>query len=81
MYKIYKTVADIDSLCTGYGSSLLKRTPPGPKIPLSELLSNVPKDGLDLASKLLVFNPNKRLTAAQALKHPYVVRYKCFSTI
>ena len=39
-----------------------------------ELLPNAPADGIDLLRRLLHFNPEKRLTAAQALKHPYVLR-------
>lgn len=43
--------------------------------PLDELLLDVPADALDLLHSLLQFNPDKRLTAEQALKHPYVKRY------
>ena len=49
---------------------------PRPQVPLGDLLQpSVPPDGLDLLCRLLVFNPDKRLTAAQALQHPYVSRY------
>lgn len=49
---------------------------PRPQVPLGDLLQpSVPPDGLDLVCRLLVFNPDKRLTAAQALQHPYVSRY------
>jgi len=43
--------------------------------PLDELLIDVSPDALDLLHALLQFNPDKRLTAEQALKHPYVKRY------
>ena len=43
--------------------------------PLDELLIDVPTDAADLLHALLHFNPDKRLTAEQALKHPYVKRY------
>lgn len=46
-------------------------------MPLDELLPpSVPPDALDLLKGLLVFNPDKRLTAEQALQHPYVARYR-----
>lgn len=38
-------------------------------------MGNVPDDALDLVRKLLRFNPDKRMTAEQALKHPYVRRF------
>lgn len=38
----------------------------------TDLLSKIDdKTAVDLINKLLEFNPNKRLTAAQALKHEY----------
>ena len=41
--------------------------------PLSALLpADTPPDAVDLVTKLLVFNPARRLTAEQALRHPYV---------
>ena len=39
-----------------------------------DCLPGASEDCLDLLNKLLQFNPDKRLSAIQALKHPYVVR-------
>ncbi|KEG14893.1 putative mitogen-activated protein kinase 5, putative,protein kinase [Trypanosoma grayi] len=39
--------------------------------PLEQVLVALPPDGLDLVTKLLVFEPSKRLTALQALQHPF----------
>ncbi|KAJ6661537.1 hypothetical protein lerEdw1_014447 [Lerista edwardsae] len=36
-----------------------------------------PEEALDLLKRLLVFNPEKRLTAEEALEHPYVHRFHC----
>lgn len=43
-----------------------------PRVPLRVLLASAPADAVDLLEKLLVLNPHKRLTAEQALEHPYV---------
>lgn len=32
-------------------------------------------EAVDLLSKMLVFNPHKRLTASQCLEHPYLAEY------
>nr|CAD7398766.1 unnamed protein product [Timema poppensis] len=69
------TTEDVENVCTGYGSSLLQRAPAGPRRPLTELLKDSTPDALDLVTKLLVFHPHKRLTASEALMHPYVHRF------
>ena len=43
--------------------------------PLEELIPAAPPDGLDLLKLLLQFNPEKRLTAEEALNHPYVSKF------
>lgn len=49
-----------------------------PRQTLDALLpANTPPDALDLIRRLLVFAPDKRLSAAQALRHPYVQRFHC----
>ncbi|EPY39232.1 mitogen-activated protein kinase 5 [Angomonas deanei] len=40
--------------------------------PLSHLLSSLPKEGLDLVNKMLAFEPKNRITAADALRHPFL---------
>lgn len=46
-----------------------------PRQTLDTLLpSDTPPEALDLLRRLLVFAPDKRLSAAQALQHPYVQR-------
>ncbi|KAE8743961.1 hypothetical protein FOCC_FOCC009424, partial [Frankliniella occidentalis] len=70
------TPADLACVCPGYGSSLFTRAPAGPRLPLTELLRGSPVEGVDLVCRLLVLNPFKRLTAEQALEHPYVARFR-----
>ena len=36
---------------------------------------DVPSDAIDLLSRMLQFNPTKRITIAEALKHPYLTQF------
>lgn len=44
---------------------------------LEALLPGAPPDGLDLLRGLLIFDPRRRLSAEQALRHPYVAAFAC----
>lgn len=44
---------------------------PSPCSPLELLFSATSPDAIDLLKQLLIFNPNKRITCENALKHPY----------
>uniref|UniRef100_A0A8D3A7R3 Mitogen-activated protein kinase 15 n=1 Tax=Scophthalmus maximus TaxID=52904 RepID=A0A8D3A7R3_SCOMX len=67
---------DILAIKSEYGSSVIQRMLLKPQVPLEDLLQpSMPPDALDLLRGLLVFNPDKRLTAEQALQHPYVARF------
>uniref|UniRef100_A0AAQ6AMM7 Mitogen-activated protein kinase 15 n=1 Tax=Amphiprion ocellaris TaxID=80972 RepID=A0AAQ6AMM7_AMPOC len=67
---------DVLAIKSEYGSSVIQRMLLKPQVPLQDLLHpSVPPDALDLLRGLLVFNPDKRLTAEQALQHPYVARF------
>ncbi|XP_028316395.1 mitogen-activated protein kinase 15 [Gouania willdenowi] len=67
---------DILAIKSEYGSAVVQRMLLKPQVPLEDLLQpSVPPDALDLLKGLLVFNPDKRLTAEQALQHPYVARF------
>lgn len=47
------------------------------RVTFEEILpASTPLPALDLLKKLLVFNPDKRLTAEEALQHPYVKRWE-----
>lgn len=50
---------------------LPKRDP----IPLTERFKNVDPQAVDLLSKMLVFDPKRRITAAEALEHPYFAEF------
>ncbi|XP_078036412.1 mitogen-activated protein kinase 15 isoform X1 [Augochlora pura] len=69
------TKEDLLSVCAGYGSNLLEKTPNGPRRSLRDLLPDVSEKALHLISNLIVFNPNRRLTAVEALEHAYVANF------
>ncbi|CAK1590938.1 unnamed protein product [Parnassius mnemosyne] len=68
---------DITSVCSGYGSSLIREQAASSSgaASLVSLLSCAPRDAADLVNRLLVFNPAKRLSAARALDHEYVAKF------
>lgn len=66
---------DLLALGSGCNISVLQHLGSRPRQTLDALLPpDTPPDALDLLSRLLVFAPHKRLSAAQALQHPYVQR-------
>ncbi|XP_058436809.1 mitogen-activated protein kinase 15 isoform X7 [Marmota monax] len=70
------TQEDLRALGAGYSCTLLHLLGSRPQQSLDDILPpGTPRDALDLLRKLLVFAPSKRLSAAQALQHPYVRRF------
>ncbi|XP_071807214.1 extracellular signal-regulated kinase 2-like isoform X2 [Asterias amurensis] len=70
------TKADKDAIDSNYVSSILDKASVRHRQSFEDVLPNAPADGIDLLRRLLHFNPEKRLTAEQALKHPYVLRFQ-----
>lgn len=64
-------------MCCGYGRGLLEGAA-GPRTNLNDMIKTSSEDAMDLVTKLLVFDPTKRLTASQALAHPYVAKLVSF---
>ncbi|CAD7694035.1 unnamed protein product [Nyctereutes procyonoides] len=69
---------DLLALGSSYTASILPCLGARPQHTLDTLLPpDTPPEALDLLGRLLVFAPDKRLSAAQALQHPYVRRFHC----
>ncbi|KAM8811129.1 mitogen-activated protein kinase 15 [Eudromia elegans] len=69
---------DILAMQSDYRASFINRLSSRQRVTFEEILpSTTPLHALDLLKKLLVFNPEKRLTAEEALQHPYVKRFHC----
>lgn len=49
----------------------IKQWPRYPKIPFQQVLPKASPQAIDLLERLLQFDPSKRITAADALQHPY----------
>jgi len=69
------TLDDIEAINSPLAQTMLESLPPTKQKRLRDIFPTASDDALDLLKSLLVFNPNKRLTAEQALKHPYVAQF------
>lgn len=66
---------DIEAIQSSLAGTMLEALPQTKTKPLHEFFPTASDEALDLLKKLLCFNPNKRLTAEQALEHPYVSEF------
>jgi mitogen-activated protein kinase 15 len=69
------TAEDIEAVDCTLASTMLDSLPPTKAKRLRDVFPTASDDALDLLRNLLQFNPHKRLTAEQALKHPYVAQF------
>lgn len=63
---------DIESIQSSLATTMLESLPATKAKPLRDIFTSADDDAIDLLKKLLQFNPAKRLTAEEALEHPYV---------
>eukprot|EP00946_MAST-07B_sp_MAST-7B-sp1_P003332 g3332.t1 len=65
------TESDVRSIRGAYARRVLRSLPYRPSKPLNRVFAGAHPQALDLISSLLQFDATKRVTAAQALAHPY----------
>ncbi|KAK7799238.1 hypothetical protein U0070_023691 [Myodes glareolus] len=69
---------ELQGLGSDYSALILQNLGSKPRQTLDALLPpDTPPEALDLLKRLLAFAPDKRLSAEQALQHPYVQRFHC----
>eukprot|EP00438_Fugacium_kawagutii_P005588 Skav209407 [mRNA] locus=scaffold2187:64535:81641:+ [translate_table: standard] len=66
---------DVDAIKSPFAATMLESLPMSRPRPLSEMFPSASVEALDLLRLCLQFNPNKRITAKDALRHPYVVQF------
>ena len=65
----YPALAELPEYATLLGDS--SKNYPSPSSGLASLVPTLPPDGVDLLSRMLQYDPGKRITASQALEHAF----------
>ena len=63
---------DIEFIDNPKAKKFIKSLPYSPATPFSRLYPQAPPLAIDLLAKMLVFDPTKRISVAEALQHPYM---------
>ncbi|KAJ1632960.1 kinase-like domain-containing protein [Pavlovales sp. CCMP2436] len=66
---------DLAQLQNQRAAQYIQRLPARPKTPFAEVYPTASPAALDLLERLLQFDPARRCTAAEALRHPYLAAY------
>jgi len=63
---------DLDFVKSDRARAFMKKQAHKPKVPFASLYKGANPEALDLLDKMLQFHPSKRITIAEALRHPYM---------
>mmetsp|Transcript_8143 Transcript_8143/g.20208 ORF Transcript_8143/g.20208 Transcript_8143/m.20208 type:complete len:384 (-) Transcript_8143:552-1703(-) len=67
------SASDLSIIQNPQAVEYIKRLPNKPAVPFSTMYPNASGPAVDLLSKMLVFDPRKRISAAKALEHEYLL--------
>jgi p38 MAP kinase len=65
----------IATICSENTLRFVQNLPKRERIPFSQRFAEQEPQAIDLLEKMLVFDPRKRITATEALAHPYLSPY------
>lgn len=65
--------SDIGFLKSENARKYVKQLPRFPKLPFSHKFPDISPVAIDLAERMLVFDPSKRITVEEALNHPFLM--------
>merc|ERR1719171_3325453 len=66
---------DVEAIRSPFAATMLESLPMSRPRPLSEMFPSASVEALDLIRLCLQFNPAKRVSAKDLLRHPYVVQF------
>jgi len=66
---------DIEAIQSEFAAQMLENLPEPNERGLESMYPNADGDAHDLLKKLLMFNPDKRITVEEALAHNYVTQF------
>jgi len=66
---------DVEAIQSEFAATMIENLPDNEPRSLQAMYPNASEDAIDLLQKLLMFNPEKRITAEQALEHPYLAPF------
>ncbi|KDO34576.1 CMGC/MAPK/ERK7 protein kinase [Saprolegnia parasitica CBS 223.65] len=69
------STTDIENIKSPFAATMLESLPPPKTQTLEELLPKASPEAIDLVRKCLYFDPDKRITADEAIKHPFVAQF------
>lgn len=71
----HPTPEDIEAINSPFAATMLESLPPSNPKSLTDMYPNASDEAIDFLKQLLQFNPNQRITADQALEHPFVAQF------